>query len=161
MMPRLRLAVGLGAALAALAGAWAGADAPAPPAAGDAAVRLPAFTVHAAPLTGFGLSLRMIALRQTKQILRIFVRAVQPDSEAETGGLEAGTEILSIDGRSVTSFAVRFDPESDLGRLLVNRRRGEPVRLVVVPPGGTRARTVVLIRGRTRPRDPMVLDWPP
>ena len=153
--PILRFALGL--ALAAAAGAGA-----AGPAASEVApVPMRTYTVAEKPLTCFGLSLQMVALRQTKQVLRMFVREVMPDSEADFNGLVTGTEILSINGRAVDSFVVGFDPQSELGRLFVNRRRGDRVTLVVVPPGETAARTVVLVLGRTHPPDPFVREWPP
>ncbi len=153
----------LGLALAAVPAA-AGSAGPQKPAAADAGapVPLPAILVQAKPLTSFGLSLQLIAVRQTKQILRMFVREVVPNSEADFNGLQPGTEILSIDGRAVDTFTVRFDAESDLGRRFVNRHRGDRVRLFIRSPGDPAGRNVELVVGRTRAWSPSDLmdDWP-
>jgi len=132
-----------------------------PTADAGAPVPLPAIVVQAKPVTSFGLSLELIAVRETKQILRVFVREVVPNSEADYNGLHPGTEILSIDGRAVDTFIVRFDAESDLGRLFVNRHRGDRVRLFIRSPGDAAGHNVELVVGRTRAWSPSDLtdDW--
>ncbi len=126
---------------------------------GAAPIPLPAVVVEAKPLTSFGISLQLVAVRQTRQILRMFVREVAPGSEADTSGIEPGAEILSIDGRAVDTFIDRFDSESDLGRLFVNRRRGDRLDLVVKSPGSPASRRVYLVAGRTQPWSPFnVMD---
>ena len=156
-MARLALCLALAPALAA-----AGRARPREPAADLAApVPMEAILVEAKPLTSFGLSLQMVAVRQNKQILRMFVRDVVPQSEADYAGLQPGTEILSINGRAVNTFAVGFTPESELGRLFVNRRRGDRILLLIRPPGETDSRSVTLVMGRTQPWSPFNLmdDW--
>ncbi len=145
----------------AMAPLLAAAHPPAPVANPEAPVAMRAYVVEAKPLTSFGISLRMVAARPTKQVLRMFVREVVPDSEADYNRLGPGTEILSINGKAVDSFVVAFDPESDLGRLFVNRRRGDRIEMEVIDPGETTPRRVVLVAGRNRPPSPFLLDdWP-
>ena len=156
-MARLALCLALAPGLAA-----AGRSRPPEPATeAGAPVPLPMILVEAKPLTSFGLSLQMVAVRQTRQVLRMFVREVVPQSEADYGGLQPGTEILSINGRAVDTFVAGFTAESELGKLFVNRHRGDRVLLLVRPPGETDSRSVTLVMGRTQPWSPFNLmdDW--
>jgi S1-C subfamily serine protease len=133
--------------LAGMAAVVLSARIPRPEVVSDDAVHLPPFVVKARPLTSFGLALLIVVNARSKQVDRMFIKEVRADSEADANGLMAGTEIFSVDGRSVRSFVVRFDPESDLYRLFVNRRRGDRIRLVVIAPSATQSRTVVLTQG--------------
>jgi hypothetical protein len=122
-------------------------------------VRLQPFVVVVPPVTSFGLALTILADPQTRQIKRMFIKAVAVDSEAELRGLTAGTEILDVEGKSVSSFVVHFNPGSELSRLFINRRRGDRIRLVVASPPDRRPRAVELTQGRTR-RDTPPWDGP-
>jgi S1-C subfamily serine protease len=148
------------ALLAAAAASASPAEAPQPSRISGPIVAMAPYFVQARPLTCFGLALQTEALVESKKILRMFIREVQPDSEASLAGLAPGTEILNIDGRCVRSFVARFDSESDLGRLFSNRGQGDRIRLVVLLPGMTEPRTVVLVKGKTREYFVGYLDWP-
>jgi S1-C subfamily serine protease len=144
----LRIAgLALGAAAAALA---ADAKTRAPETGAGPTVRMQPFVVMVPPVTSFGLGLAIFADPQTRQIKRMFIKAVTADSEADMLGLTAGTEILNVDGKSVSSFVIRFNPDSELSRLFINRRRGDRIRLVVASPPDRQPRTVVLTQGRSR-----------
>jgi predicted metalloprotease with PDZ domain len=160
MILSLRFAIIPAFLLTAMPATLCGTDAPVLPGKSDSTVRMAPYYVRTRPLTSFGLALQMEALVKTKQVLRMFIREVEADSEADFGGLVPGTEILSVDGRNVRTFAVRFDPESDLGRLFVNRARGDRIRLVVIHPGAAKPRTVELVVGRTREYRPGNIEWP-
>jgi C-terminal processing protease CtpA/Prc len=110
-------------------------------------VRMQPLVVRARPFSSFGLALEIIANPQTRQIIRMFIKEVTVDSEADSKGLTEGTEILSVDGKSVWSFVLRFKPENELFRLFINRKRGDRITLVVVSPSATTPRTVVLTQG--------------
>ena len=156
--PILWFALGLAIAPALAPAAGSGASGPAANE-GEMLLMRP-YLVEAKPLTSFGVSLQIFALPNTKRILRMFIREVLPNSEAGSNGLVPGTEILGINRRSVDSFVIGFDPQSELGHLFVNRPRGDRIQLLVVVPGDTTAHTVVLVAGRTRPFNPFVGDWP-
>jgi Predicted esterase len=112
-------------------------------------VALDRMSVSADPICSFGIGLRVLALPGTRQISRIIIHQVAPDSDAELKGLKAGDEILRIDGRSIHSFAAYFDRDSDLGQHLVARNPGDRIQLEIISPATGRRREVVLEHGWT------------
>lgn len=81
------------------------------------------------PIGSFGISLQIFAVPETKQINRIVIYDVVPDSEAAGRGVRAGDEIVRVNGRTIHEFVVAFDRESEFGRLFVGRKPGDQITL--------------------------------
>ncbi len=79
--------------------------------------------------TAFATDLVVHANPQTRQVDRIFVSRVRPGSDAEKSGLQKGDEIVKLDDQPVAGLDSALSPESPLGRLLLNRRAGDALRL--------------------------------
>lgn len=98
--------------------------------------------------TSFGLALGVTADPETRQILRLTVKSVAANSEAEVRGFRTGTVILAADGRSVQSLIARFTRDSDFHRLFMERRDGDTIELRVVVRPGESPRVIRLTQGR-------------
>jgi C-terminal processing protease CtpA/Prc len=79
----------------------------------------------------------------------MYVDRVLPGSNAEEVRLMPGAMIVSIDGKPVTEYEATFRSGSDLSNILVGRREGDEVTLVVVDPDEKRQKKIVVTR-RTR-----------
>lgn len=106
--------------------------------------------------TSFGLALTVFEQRKTHRVARIIIREVEPGSEADLAGLRPGTQIVSADGRDVTTLAPQFSRGSDLARLFVQRHAGERINLEVRDPGDDKRRNVTLTEGGA---DASSLPW--
>ena len=113
----------------------------------DRVVQMLPFNVKERPATSFGLSLRIFGDPQTRLVKKILILTVAEDSEAEYKGLERGTEILSVDGKSVNSFPFGLNQGTELNRLFVNRKYGETITLVVFSKADPKPRTLTLHEG--------------
>ncbi len=127
------------------------ADARAADVSEDPAVKLNAYKVKGQPITSFGISLRVTGDPDTRKVRRIFIKAVEPDSEAAGKGLAENAEILSVDGKPVTAFAFGLKQGSELGRVFIKRKRGDTITLVVVDEKSTEPRTILLTEGAAAP----------
>lgn len=88
--------------------------------------------VHEKPILSFAVDLAVYADPKTKQVTRVFITGVRPDTDAEHLGLQAGDEIVKIDGQPVAGMDSVVAAETQLGKLLLNRRPGEPLKIEVI-----------------------------
>jgi PDZ domain len=103
---------------------------PPPPAPDNEVLVLDPFKVHGTPTNSFSFALQILITTDTKKVARIFITKVLP-GDAQDLGLQPGDEILKIDGLPVEGMDSRLNPSSLLGRTLINRRPGDPLKLEV------------------------------
>lgn len=154
----------LRASLAALLGLMVAAASAAPPSDGPSPTETPPLQLSplrivGQPLTCW-LALRILAQPGTKTIERILVEEVTPDSDADLRGIRPGDEILQVDGRSVRAMVAGFEPQSDLGRHFINRRRGARVVLEIRHAGATKSHGVTLTQGLANASPWHPSEWP-
>ncbi|MDQ5977328.1 MAG: hypothetical protein QG602_300 [Verrucomicrobiota bacterium] len=85
---------------------------------------------------------------QTKQVGKVFISRVRPESDAEKADLQKGDEVLKFDELTVPGLDSALTPESPLGRLLVGRKPGTTLRLETA---GLRTKEVTLKAQRGLP----------
>lgn len=105
---------------------------PAPEKIDDKLVVLEPFQVKARPISSFAFDIRIYSDPETKQVDRMFITRVLEDTDAEKAGLQAGDEIIKIDGMAVKDMSARVAPDSQLGALFLNRQPGEPMNLEIL-----------------------------
>ncbi|HEX2862104.1 MAG TPA: PDZ domain-containing protein [Lacunisphaera sp.] len=88
--------------------------------------------VHGSPVISFAIDIRIYADPETRKVDRIFITRVLPDTDADRAGLQAGDEIVKLDDVAVKEFEAVVSVETPLGRVLLNRTVGEPLRLEAV-----------------------------
>lgn len=88
--------------------------------------------VHEKPILSFAVDLAVYADPKTKLVTRVFITGVQPNTDAEHLGLQAGDEIVKIDGQPVAGMDAVVAAETPLGKVLLNRRPGEPLKIEVI-----------------------------
>lgn len=102
------------------------------------------FEVHAKHLLCFGIALTLWEDKYTHRVLAVYVKDVQPESMAELSGIRPGTRIWTIDGTPVENFEASFEPETELGKKFVNRRRGDDILLEIKVASERQTRLVTL-----------------
>jgi predicted metalloprotease with PDZ domain len=100
---------------------------PAPP--NDKVLVLEPVKIQGSPIISFAIDITVYADPKTKKVNRIFVSHVHPNSDAEKAGLQAGDEIVKLDGVAVKELDSKVSRDSALGRIFLNRTPGEPLRL--------------------------------
>ena len=108
------------------------ADAPNAVPTAEKKVQLAPYAVKGTPLNSYAFDLQVYTDKKTHKVARIFIVRVGDGSDAQKAGLEAGDEIVRIDGTAITEFDPQIGPESRLGQLLVNRRKGDEIDLEVI-----------------------------
>ena len=104
--------------------------------------------VSTRPLGCFGLSIKARKDGLTARITEMTVLEVIPNSDADKQGLGPLTQILSIDGRSVSEFTASFAKGSDLNAKFIDRKKGDEITLEVLILGARKPKRVTLIEGR-------------
>jgi hypothetical protein len=97
-------------------------------------VGMPAFKVKEDAVTGFPISLGFSRDPKTGRITKIVVTEVPSSSSTERAGVLVGDEVLSVDGRKSQDFPVGVTKNSELGKIFLNRRAGDKVKLEIVTP---------------------------
>ena len=110
---------------------WLSAAEPAPVKSDDLIV-LPKYQVKGEAVCPFGIGVGGTREADTHRIKRLFITEVTVGSEAERLGLQAGDEILSINGKKVAGMDGTKQAGSELFELLVNQAAGQTVALEVI-----------------------------
>jgi len=112
------------------------------------AVALQPFRVHEDAITSFPISLRVARNPQSDSVAHLVVTEVPPNSSTELAGVKEGDEILALDNRAITTFKGALSRQSELGKLLIDRRPGSTLEIEVITPGETQPRRVTLVAGQ-------------
>ncbi len=89
----------------------------------------------------FSIDVRIVVDPQTKKVLRILITRVTEHSDAAALGLQAGDEILKLDGVPVAGMDSTVAKDSQLGKIFLNRSPGDALSVEVVM---NRTRTLTL-----------------
>jgi predicted metalloprotease with PDZ domain len=119
-----------------------------PPPAAEKPVLLTPYAVKDDPVNSYAFDVRILADKATRKISHLIITRVPVGSDAEREGLEVGDEIIQINGTKVTEMEARVDPDSLLGRAMVNRSPGTELDLEVIV---HRQRSVTLRAIKNRP----------
>ncbi len=98
----------------------------------DKIVELDPFKIKSAPISSFAFDIRVYSDKETGKVARIFITGVQEDGDAARLGLQAGDEIIKVDGMAVKGMEGRVAQDSQLGALFLNRAPGEPLNIEVI-----------------------------
>jgi C-terminal processing protease CtpA/Prc len=101
------------------------------PATGDR-YELPKMEVRDAAVCSFGIGIVATWDRATQTVTHLYVDSVSSGSAAETFGLVRGDEILTINGRKITTMKGGLKRGSDLFELLVNQPPGKEINIEVL-----------------------------
>ncbi len=112
------------------------------------AFALQPFRVHEDAITSFPISLRLARNPNSNDVARLFVTEVPPNSSTELAGVKEGDEILSLDSRAITTFKGTISRQSELGKLLIDRRPGATLEIEIISRGETQPRRVILVAGQ-------------
>jgi C-terminal processing protease CtpA/Prc len=93
---------------------------------------LETFRINTDPISSFAFDLGIYVDPQTKKVGRMFITKVQTNTDAEDLGLQAGDEIIKLDGMPVKGMDPRVAQDSQLGAIFLNRQPGEPLNLEVL-----------------------------
>jgi hypothetical protein len=97
----------------------------------EGVVALPTLRVNGIPLTDFQISLEITRNAAGDRVAEIVVSNVPERSDTEQAGVKVGDAIVAIDGRAVTEFSAGVGKDSEIGRIFLNRKRGDTVVLEV------------------------------
>jgi hypothetical protein len=92
-------------------------------------VELDPLRVKDDPLTSFPISFEITREHSSNQVKTIVVREVPEGSTTAEMGVKVGDEIIKINGRQVSEFRGGVTKDSEIGRIFINRRRGDKVDL--------------------------------
>lgn len=95
-------------------------------------IELPKMTVNGRPICSYGIAISALREPSTRKIKRLFIKQVIEDSTAARQGLQAGDEIISINGRNVAGMDGTMKLGGELFDLLVDRPPLETAQFEVV-----------------------------
>jgi S1-C subfamily serine protease len=101
------------------------------PAATDERYELPKMEVKSRAICSFGIGVIATWDQASETVTHLYVDTVAPGSAAETFGLVHGDEILTLNGRKVTTLKGGLKRGSDLFNLLVDQPPGREIKLEV------------------------------
>jgi len=129
----------------------------------DTTIHMDPVIVTADSRLSFGFSLRLVREETGNRILAMYIDRVQEESDAQRKGLEAGSQVLSIDGRAVSEYEGTFRIGSELHRILIGRPEGARVTLEVRPLGANTKPNKITIERKTIffGRQQFMIDWIP
>ena len=90
------------------------------------------FKVKGNASSNFAIDIQVIVNAATKKVAQIKITHVYEDTDASDLGLQAGDEIVKIDGVLVDGMESKVDLNSQIGQIFLNRRPGDALRLEVV-----------------------------
>jgi C-terminal processing protease CtpA/Prc len=94
-------------------------------------IELPKFSVKGVPVCSYGIAIAGIRDQATRQIKRLFITDVSPDSTAARNGLREGDEIIAINGLKVAGMDGTMKPGSQLFDL-INQPEWREIKLEVI-----------------------------
>lgn len=95
------------------------------------AVALAPYKVTQDAVTGFPISFRIVANRETRRVLHLFVSEA-PEQPGVGTKIHIEDEIVAIDGRASQEFDASMTHDSELGRVFLNRAAGDKVQLELI-----------------------------
>jgi len=112
-------------------------------------IKLEPLAINEHPQLSFQFSVRIIRFQPNNQLVAMYVDRVLEGGNADEVGLHPGAMIVSIDGKPVAQYEATFRSGSELSKILIGRREGDEVTLVVVDPGEMGQKKIV-VRRHTR-----------
>jgi len=103
-----------------------------PPVVNEKPVVLEPFKVRDNAIISFAIDIVIYASPETRTVTHIVISRVRPGTDAERAGLQAGDEIVKLDGEPVKGLDPRVVKDSPLGKILLNRDPGEPLKLEII-----------------------------
>lgn len=122
-----------------------------PPPAG--VIALAPVQVRNRPICDFAVSLGVRWSLGGDRVEAIRVTNVPKGSDAAIAGVKAGDAVIEINGRKIEEFSGGVGKDDDLGKIFLNRRFGDTVRLKILPPGQSKTFRVTLHAQHARPLD--------
>jgi len=103
-----------------------------PPPAEDPVLKLDPLKIHDNAIISFAVDIVIYVEPDNKKVTHVFITKVRPGTDAEQAGLQPGDEIVKLDGQPVKGLDPRIGKDSPLGRILLNRTPGEPLKLEII-----------------------------
>jgi C-terminal processing protease CtpA/Prc len=91
------------------------------------------YKVSGTALSNFPIDIKVVVNPETKKVAKIVISRVKDKSEAADLGMQAGDEIVSVDGVVVAGMDPKIDRASQIGLLFLNRKPGEALKLEILP----------------------------
>ena len=113
---------------------------------GEQILVLDPMMIRSVPIGSYAINVGIMINSDTKKVDRMFVTGVQEKTDADEAGLQAGDEILKLDGRSVKEFDASLRKDAPLNRILMDRDFGEPLKLAIL----VRRTETVTLRAQAR-----------
>jgi C-terminal processing protease CtpA/Prc len=114
----------------------------------DQPIHMDPFSIFENSHLAFHFSIRVVRDQSTNHPVEMYVARVLEGSNAQEVGLVPETKILAIDGKPIEQYEASFRGGSELRAIFINRFEGDKVALIVVYPGETQPRKVVVTRRR-------------
>jgi predicted metalloprotease with PDZ domain len=108
------------------------ADQTKPVAPAEPPVQLAPYAVNSTPVNSYAFDLVVRVSKETGKIVSLVISGVRENSDADQADLRPGDEITKINGVPVTEMDPQLGPDGQLGKLLLNRPKGERLDLEVV-----------------------------
>ncbi len=102
------------------------------------------YRVRDNPISSFPIGFEVIRNPGSDRISSMVVNFVPAGSASELAGVREGDVIVAIDGRKSEDFAIGVGKDTELGRIFLNRKPGDQVRLELHRPGAEKTFTVRL-----------------
>lgn len=104
------------------------------------------YVVSGKHLLCFGIAITPWENKNTQRVMAMCVKDVAPESMAGEKELAPGTRIYSINGVPVKDFEATFSDGSDLGKLFVDRKKGDQITVEIGNLGQQGTKYVTLIQ---------------
>lgn len=102
------------------------------PAKEEKVLMLDPMVIRSVPIGSFAIDLGIKVDEATQKVDRLFITGVRENTDAEAAGLQVGDEIVKLDDTPVKGLDASLKPNAPLGRLIINRTPGAPIKLEVL-----------------------------